>query len=380
MKKLLSMALAMVLLFATMASMGVMASDTVIMSYGFEAAENEALMEQNKGWTSLFTGLEAGKATILDSSTTNIETEPVKPVSGTGYLKLENTEAFNNKDQKYITAFPKAMPALEAKTQYKFSFYWHGGGTLQYPAIKLSGPVVMNGYKRDNFIFVNSIKDAWVKFEVYFVTDDTLAEEQKLGISLYTHSGTDYYDELKLEKVEGASIRFISGTPSLTKDNTLTNTVQANTTRYGNFKPKNTYSIGTEKPYIWPVASSGIEAKSCTGNEDINIVSHYIPKAVGEKTALIAAIYKDINGVPSLQSVKVNDTCEYPVTPIAETTAMPEPHNRMDLGFDTLIVNAEELDAGCYIECFMWSSISGMKSLSNVATLPAAPVAATPAT
>lgn len=368
MKKLLSMALAMVLLCASMASMGVMASDMVIMSYGFEAAEDELL----KG--PLFDNIKEGIATVLDSTVNT--SEPVKPVSGTKYVRLENV-AKNNK----ITTYPSRMPQLEAKTQYKLSFYWHGGGNFEYPAVKLSGPVSMNNYIRTNYVFPKTAKDGWTKIEVYFVTDDTIAENHKLSIQLYTtenESKYEYYDEFKLEKVDGASIRFISGTPSLTVDNTLTTTVQANAIRFGYYQPKNTYSIGTEKPYIWPVASSGIEAKSCTGNEDISIVSHYIPKAVGEKTALIAAIYKDINGVPSLQSVKVNDTCEYPVTPIAETTAMPEPHNRMDLGFDTLIVNAEELDAGCYIECFMWSSISGMKSLSNVATLPAA-TAVTPA-
>lgn len=356
MKKLLSMALAMVLLCASMASMGVLASDTVIMSYGFEAEEDEAL----KG--PLFDNIKEGLATVLDSTVDT--SEPVKPVSGTKYIRLENVA-----DNDKITTYSSRMPKLEAKTQYKLSFYWHGGGTFEYPAVKLSGPISMNNYKRFNYVFPKTGTDAWMKIEVYFVTDDTIAEEQKLTIQLYTttkESKYEYYDDFKLEKVDGASIRFISGTPSLTTDGTLTRTVQANATRFGYYQPKNTYSIGAENPYIWPVASSGVEAKTCTG--DINIVSHYVPKTVGEKTILIAAIYKDINGVPSLLGMKINNTCEYPTTAIAETTAMAA-HNRMDLGFDTLTINASELEAGCYIECFMWSSTAGLIPVSGTATL-----------
>ncbi len=359
MKKLLSMVLAMVLLCASMASMGVMASGTVIMSYGFEAEEDKLL------GGALFDNINEGVATVLDSTVNT--SEPIKPVSGTKYLRLDNTTT----TRKKLSAYDSRMPKLDAKSRYKLSFYWHGNENFEYPAVNLSGPIKMNNYTRTNYIFPKTAKDAWMKIEVYFVTDDTLAEEQKLGIQLYTASGTEYYDDFKLEKVDRASIRFISGTPSLTQDNTLTNTVQGNTTRYGYYQPKNTYSIGNEKPYIWPAASSGIEAKTCTGNEDINIVSHYLPKAIGEKTILIAAIYKDINGVPTLQGIKVNDTCEYITTSIAQTTALAA-HNRMDLGFDTLTISASELEAGCYIECFMWSSVSGMIPLSDVATLPAA--------
>ncbi len=368
------------------ASMGVLAtetattSDTEVLRFDFEGVEYVA---------------DEGLATIKEDDSKEIKvTKQVEETVGEGDSAVKYTITPPQGEQMAVikdagtgTYFEYDKPGdrspLEWGSLYKLSFWWYCTAQEKAPAIYLVGGGT--GMQANNTYYIPStgwrVGRTWRYYTMYFVTADpteTTTNNVPIEIRFRGISGAvQYFDDITISKADGAFLNFatvskadstIAATSNLTSDNFW------KTASY--ITLQNGYAVGSDYPSI-PVYAIRYEPTAvCT--EYVQIVSQYIPKVLGEKTTLVAAIYSkdEKTGLDKLETIKTQDFTYGLKT--YSTANYGEKILLEDAGVRYMNVDMREYE-GCYIKAFMWSSVSGMVPVSGTAILPAAPVAETPA-
>lgn len=384
MKKLLAMVMAMTMLCA---SMGVLAtetattSDTEVLSFDFEGVESLA---------------DEGLATIKEEGTTVGVTKEVVETVGEGDEAVTYTITPQQGEQMAVisgtgttggTYFEYDKPGdkspLEWGSMYKLSFWWYCTGQEKAPAIYLVGGGI--GMQANNTYYIPStgwrVGRTWRYYTMYFVTadpTDSTTDNVPIEIRFRLISGsTQYIDDITISKADGTFINFatvskadsaIAATSTLTSDNFWKNSSYITL--------QNGYAVGNEYPNIPVYAIRYAPTAVCT--DYVQIVSQYIPKALGEKTTLVAAIYSkdEKTGLDKLETIKTQDFTYNLKT--YSTNNYGDKILLEDAGVRYMNVDMRDYE-GCYIKAFMWSSVAGLIPVSGTATLPAAPVVETPA-
>ncbi len=382
MKKLLSMALAMVLLCASMASMGVLAleDNNLIFHADFEGENGKVATWESEGLSGV------GSASIVyPGNGEGQENIPASP--GGGYVaKIENSDSTTADKQTDNRVDWYKQTGLEFNTLYKVSFWYYSTyNTLSgYTTPRLSFIVSdtsaagdTTSVKLDSLggafhTVPNGEPQTWNYYEVYLMTHDARYDENGTlinGIKFdfrFEHNqlvdDKQYYDDIKITKADDAFVSFTNAAPTLSNPN--------NASWGSRSAAQKSYTVGNKSAWIYPYAAKFNPLSVCNGT--VKVLSRYIPRSLDETTMLIAGVYKDDEkGVPKLQEI-VTKTCEYKATPVTDAESGEVTHYVMAPGYDTLDIDTTPYGEGCYIECFMWSSFSGMTPLSDVVTLPAA--------
>ncbi len=356
MKKLLAMVMAMTMLCA---SMGVLATGEVT------ETTNPNLV--------FYTGFEVSDFTETNGITTNKGRE-ASITTDEHYLGEKCAKvalATTAGDYRMILN----LRPVESGETYKLSFWYKFVGQYEEFAPTLYvGTTIDNGSSyewklasiKDNggTVVPKSTAGQWNYYEIYVPVPVCAADvEPKLTVLFRTaQSGQDtdvqYYDELRLEKVDGVSLSFADANATVMSDLTSDKFGQSS----GDvFAAGTEMTVGNTERIVYPFVVKKAASNTATGS--VRVFSHYVPQDTTETTTLIAGVYKDVNGTPQLQNVFVKP-CVYNET--------------IETGIDYLDVDMTSYE-GCYIKAFMWSSVSGLIPVSGTATLPAAPVAETPA-
>ncbi len=368
MKKLLAMVMAMTMLCA---SMGVLAADgeetvidpNVVWTFGAELTDiNGAMPFYSSGNTAYAT-----------MSGADAEASGITPVSGERVMFIKSDDDSVTGAQIF-NCFPTYMPELEAGTHYRLSFYHYNTGGISTPVLLVSGGGTTIDPRGGSFAaYPAGATNAWNYYELDFVTAKSMEEGTKLNMSVRSQNGANIaYDDFKLEKVNGADIRFVSGT--IAKGTVATVLSQSATKDYQTGQADYIAKTADEKDVlVYPSSVLANDATAATGT--INVVSSYIPKTKDETTTLCIAVYEENGDLPQLKDVIIeNQTYTY-----TEVKSEDETVNHYYLGEDrmkTVPVDMSQYE-GCYIKAFMWSSVSGLVPISGTETLPAA-VAETP--
>lgn len=299
----------------------------------------------------------------------------VVPVNGTKMLKF--VDASSERRADLITG----NIVLEENSKYKISFYHYakltGTNVGKAPYIYFDcGNAYIRNVNR-NIIATATTNLEWKKYELFFVTGKDVTSCTFSFAHRTNESGTEYYDDFKIEKLNGASISFYTATVANQDTNTITRMDQYNQSRASYYDPETTYAIGTKMPAIYPVHITGIDVKSVSDaivggvKQDIKVATQYTPKTAGERATLLVGIYKnDANGTPILQKIKM-DTWDYPTEQIAENKVEnAAAHERLGVGINYITVAASEYDADCYIKAFMVNNFADLNSISDIVTLP----------
>lgn len=378
MKKLLSMALAMVLLFA---SMGTFAAEetNLIFHADFEAENDEEVTMKSEGFSA------AGNVSIVCPGVgEGKEAIPASPGGG-NVVRIANTSTTTAESQTANRIEWYQQTGLAFNTLYKVSFWYYSTSTKGNNTVPWLSLTVSDTSKAGNITSVklDSILGAfytvpqaesktWTYYEVYLMTHDARYDESGTLINdikfdfrfLHNKSITEkqYYDDIKITKADSAFVGFTNAAPTSSNPN--------HASWGGRNTPQKSYTVDNKSAWIYPYAVAFNPLSVCSGT--VKVLSRYIPRDLDETTMLIAGVYKDNeNGLPQLQEI-VTKTCEYKATPVTDAESGAVTHYIMGPGYNTMDIDTTPYGEGCYIECFMWSSISGMKPLSDGATLPAA--------
>lgn len=357
MKKILGILLTAVMLLT---SMSVLAANeatdpNLVYAYGWE--DNETLGFYSSGGAAAGNILTVGETTLGEGEAA----VTVKPHSGE---KMQQFSGLANNNQHNM--FP-ARATMEWGTKYKVSFwYYDTAGTSPRFFVTCGGAEFCNA---GNWWALNHpTAHTWTYYEVYFVTADS-GTGANPAISLYLRTSAseyEFYDDLRIEKAEGANISYSTSAAGVT----ALATVRADGGRLQYFDPQVGYTIGGVQPQIPAIGVKTTPAETATGI--INVVSQYTPVALNEKTSLITAVYKNEGNDAVLKDVLIKP-CDYTATPIYDTEDPTKiSYYRLETGINSQSVNMSAYGEGCYLRSFMWSSISGMVSLSNAPTLSAA--------
>lgn len=347
MKKLLSMALAMMLAFA---SMGVVAT-------GEEVETDPNLV--------FYTGFEVEALAATGGIIANKGSE-CGITADEHYLGEKCAwVAMNSTAGDYRMVLNKQP--VESGETYKLSFWYKFVGQYEEFA-----PTLYVGTSNNNgstyewklastknnggTVVPKSTAGQWNYYEVYVPVPEYAADISPVMTVLFraTQSGrnTDiqYYDEIRLEKVDGVSLSFADKNATATSDLTSDKFGQSS----GDvFAAGTEMTVGNTKRTVYPFVVKKAASNTATGS--VRVFSHYVPQDTAETTTLIAGVYKDVNGTPQLQNVFVKP-CVYNET--------------IEACIDYLDVDMTSYE-GCYIEAFMLDGANMLKPMGDSEVLPA---------
>jgi len=367
MKKLLGILLTAVMVCTSMGVLGTGTESNVVFHVDFEDAKSFV----DAGFTT-------ANETYTSIGTYNSDVVALSTACGKNYGIIGDKSTTGTKDA-WTYSSKAAGHTYEKNSTYKISFFYLSGPWGGSNAAPLDLDVTgircdtIGGFHR----LPTSGANKWGYTEIYAVTPEGEGTVD-VSIIVKTHSLAkyQYIDEFKIEKVNTASISFMGGTVSTDyAERYLVNAADANGAKYytsgGTGNPhyaERTY--GTEKIRVYARALNGTDKLNFSGK--INVVSNYVPKTLGEKTNLVCAIYKnDANNMPVLKNVVIKEyTYDKTTTGLSGSTnfvVIPRAGTNHDLEID-----ASQYEAGCYMKAFMISNLSNLKSLSPIATLPAA--------
>ncbi len=360
MKKLLSMVMAMVLLCA---SMGVLATEgetdpNLVFYTGFEGETNSftVIEKYTIDETVKITSSSSGAARIV-----SITDEADKEMFGNQCAEVSMNRSSGDDRMEFINT------PLEAGKVYKFSFWFKYTGNSEAFSPKILGQVksgstvagwfgVWNTSNSD-IVIPKTAKDTWSYYEIYIPVQMGL-NTPTLNIQFrtpFTANNADkfYYDEIRVEKVDGASLRFAEGSKFA-----MSNLASYATLDNANGLERATAATvsldGENTATFYPFAVKSVAPNAATGS--VPVFSHYIPQNTAETATLIAGVYKDVKGTPQLQNVFVKP-CVY--------------NEAIEAGIDYLDVDMSSYE-GCYIKAFMLDGANMLKPMVDSEVLPAA--------
>lgn len=390
MKKLLSMVWAMMLLFA---SMGVLAAgetpevvtngnSTVVWSWDFESAEGEKV----GNIPVVMYGSAAGSgSSLFDGSTTVVDkdTDPnkLRPYSGEQYLYVNGGTQGSNRYGYHFVFRDNRLPELETGTLYRFSFRYATTYSVPMPSliVNVGGNQIALEKAWKSFPWPGSTATStsenvvWQYHEFYFVSPNDFGDQSnKLGVIILPYvKAVDYYDDFKLEKINGkTAISFKSDLGATTTASsllTLSNIGSA-------VKPQTGYKVGDGNPYIY---AFGNNAEPVTElNKDTKTVyvsATHMPEQLNETIYMVVGKYQKVNGKPML--------CDFVVEPLtyeAKKVMNAEDPSKVDYySYDETNLyknNVVKLDFDApenyYLKAFTISNLTGLESLTTAATLP----------
>ncbi len=382
MKKLLSMAIVMVLLCV---SLGVLAKEenNLIFHADFESENDEVPTMQSEGFS-----IVGNVSIVCPGEGEGKEGIPTSPGGG-NVVRIANTSTTTAESQTTNRFEWYKHTDLAFNTLYKVSFWYYStyneksGNTVPWLSLTVSDTSAegnTTSVKLDSILGAfytvpQAEPKTWTYYEIYLMTHDARYDENGTLINgikfdfrfLHNKQLTDkqYYDDIKITKADGAFVSFTNAEPGVSNPNHKSwgsrNVAQSR------------YTAENKSAWIYPYAVKFNPLSACGGT--VKVLSRYIPRSLDERTMLIAGVYKDNEkGVPKLQEI-VTKTCEYKATAVTDADSGEVSHYVMAPGYDTMDIDTTPYGEGCYIECFMWSNVSGMIPISDVATLPAAPAA-----
>lgn len=360
MKKLLATLLAMTMLGASMAVLAEGEAETVVdpnlvYAYGWEDDETLGFYANGNAVAGSFTTVGATTLGEGESAVT------VTPHGGEKMLKLAGLD---NGSQNNM--FP-ARATMEWGTKYKVSFwYYDTAGTSPKFFVSCGGGDFRNN---GNWWALNHpTANTWTYYEIFFVTADS-GEAANPAISLYLRTATgdtEFYDDLRIEKAEGANISYSTTAPGVTS----LATVRADGSRLAYFVPQKEYTIGGEKPQIPAIGVKTTPAEVATGT--INVVSQYTPSTLTEKTSLITVVYTKKDNKMMIADVLIKP-CDYTATAVYDKAEPPVfQYYQLETGINSQTVDMTKYEEGSFLKSFMWSSAAGLLPVSGTETLPAA--------
>lgn len=370
MKKLLSMALAMMLLFA---SVGVFA----------EGEATEEPVEPVDPNVVLYTGFEEGTLNdngFVEQTSSNSgkywALEESGAYAGNRCLKV----AFYSADGSYRVQANR-LEIEPANAVYKLSFWFKYGvftaGNVFAPRILIqdgtdkASPInMLYSVKENGDIIPTCNVDEWTYYEVYFAVTDATTH---LTIQL-RNAGTAkakdafYYDEFKLEKVEdGLSYNFAEGdsTKAGFAMSDLTS-VQFGATTGNNRALGTELTIDNETVTLYPVVLTAKPKTEATGV--VRVITRYIPNALPKQATMVLAVYKDdaVTKLPVLQGMETDDLEYATTTRNTETDGTETSFNILqNAGIQYTDIDMSKYEEGSYLKAFLWSSAQGMVPLDS---------------
>lgn len=364
MKKLLSMALAMMLLFA---SVGVFAEG--------EATEEPAApvnpnlvwkygAEENEYAGGLAWYPSGSASTLATMSAATAEQAGITPYEGDRCVMIADIDP-DVKGAAIYACFAARMPELEAGTHYRLYFSYYNVGGLATPSITISaGGTTLNPRGQSFAVYPQGAGGAWNTYMVDFVTKTDLAADAKANIEVRSVDKTTvYYDDFRLEKVDTAYVRFMSSVATSNVDTVRTGSISSYNKAVENYTAA---SADGKTAKVYGVAVLGNDATAFTGT--VKAVASYIPKTMGETTALCVAIYNKDNVLQNL--IIDNNPHNYKEAKITvEEEEVVDYYYSGSERFKTVSIDTTQYPAGSYAKAFMWSSAQGMLPMSDVVTL-----------
>lgn len=369
MKKLLSMALAMMLLFA---SVGVFAegeateepvapvNPNLILNADFEPnKEGEEVVASKEGITT-------SEGTIVDKKTVGIA-----PAAGTpgpeGDLCIELEP-----NKRLVIDRAEGSSGMDYSQTYKMSFWFYTGQTSAnngwtMPFIDGSG-IKANGQWYTTPART-STNPEWTYYEIYFDKGDAPEDSttpsywhQFKGNGGKDGSYKNYYDDLKIEKVDGASITFAK------TSGYATSTFDANF--FGkNSKTIRTFSDGTKDATTWVYSRviKSVPVSAFTGAT--RVIAQYTPKTLNEETTLIAVVYEKQGDKSVLKNIYTQACPNKADAVMSATDETVLDHYLLQPTTTYLDIPEADYAENCYVKAFMWSSTQGMLPLGSDAVL-----------
>lgn len=298
----------------------------------------------------------AGNVSLVHLQDTVGETT-VQPFEGDYCARIYAASgASTSNDYVYIQRLSGAANnPFEAYSTYKLSFRYRCVEAANVPNFYLSvagTALICNGQW---YTIPASTQNVWNYYEIYFTTGADNVCEIRLrypGVAYHV-----YYDDIRIEKEEGASISFYSAysTSAFTNASFLS----------GN-TPQSGYNIDGNATKIYPMALKGTEAATLGGT--VKLVAQYIPTKIDETAILGAGIYELDEVTGSSRLVSVNTS---PVS-FAGTPDNPDTptYYKMTSGIVSMDVNtASYTDPKYYIKGFLWSSLGDIRPLGAFKTL-----------
>ena len=359
MKKLLGILLTAVMVCT---SMGVLATNNttendIIFNADFEPnKEGEAVTGSGEGFITT-------EGTIVDKTTESIAVAAGQEgPSGEKCVKLaKGKRLMINKTD-----------ILSPNTMYKLAFWyyntnaftdanrktWPGGNAWIVPNVLGLG--ITSGANAAKMPGRASNDPVWIHYEIYFMTSNTSLIFQFTGTG-GAGSAVEYFDDVTVTKAsDSAQISFVKATDY---------TMAALNTSY--FSPTTkalqlTGAIENKPTWVYSRVVKNMPVDSF--KEATRVMAQYTPKSINEKTTLVAAVYGKVGENPVLKKVYLKE-CTFEAKPDNATTI---DHYVLEPTITYLDIPAEAYASGNFVRAFMINNLSDIKSISEVATLPAA--------